>query len=165
MMLSFIPKLIYESVTDLTPEVLHQHGIDVLFLDFDNTIVPYTRDDPSPEVEAWFGIMKQAGIRLCVVSNTKRQRAPDFCARHGIGCVTHAAKPFPGGIRRAAAMYPDAGGIALVGDQIYTDVLGANSAGVISVLIRPIHLHNIWLKLRHCLELPWIYIGRRRLHA
>jgi len=163
MMFSFIPKLIYDSITDLTPEVLQQMGIDVLFLDFDNTIVPYTRDDPSPEVEAWFQTMKQAGICLCVVSNTKRRRAPDFCARHGIGCVTHAAKPFPGGIRKAVSLYPHAQGFALVGDQIYTDVLGANSANVISILIRPIHLHNIWLKLRHILELPWIMIGRRRL--
>lgn len=162
-MLSLIPDLIYDSVIQLTPEVLRGLGIDVLFLDFDNTIVPYTSDVPSAQVADWFDSVKAAGIRLCVVSNTKRARAPEFCRRLEIDCVTHANKPFPNGIRRAMALYPDAEKIALVGDQIYTDVLGANWSGVTSILIRPIHLHNIWLKMRHWLEKPWIAIGRRRL--
>ena len=51
---------------------------------------------------------------------------------------------------------------ALVGDQIYTDVLGANCAGVRSILIPAIDNHNIWLKLRHVAELPFIWLARNR---
>jgi len=164
-MFSLIPKLIYDSVCDLTPEVLREHNIQVLLMDFDNTIVPYTCDIPEERVNAWFSSVMEAGIMLCVVSNTTRGRAVDFCNDRGIPCITRAKKPFPAGIRKALAMYSNrAGKIALVGDQIYTDILGANLGGVISILIRPIHLHNIWLKLRHVLELPWIAIGKGRLN-
>ena len=50
---------------------------------------------------------------------------------------------------------------ALAGDQIYTDVLGANCAGAKSILVTPIHLHNIWLRLRHVAEKPFIAMGKR----
>ena len=51
---------------------------------------------------------------------------------------------------------------ALVGDQIFTDVLGANCAGATSILVKPIHLSNIWLKLRHVAEQPFIFFARKR---
>lgn len=158
-----LPKLIYDSICDLTPEVLQLHEISVLLMDFDNTIVPYTSNIPTPEVVDWFRSVQAAGIQLCVVSNTTKERAPAFCRQYGIDCITHAKKPFTAGIRRAIGRYEaPSSAIALVGDQIYTDVLGANCAGITSILIRPLHLHNIWLKLRHMLEKPWIALGRRR---
>ena len=51
---------------------------------------------------------------------------------------------------------------ALAGDQIFTDTLGANLAGITSILVTPIHNHNIWLKLRHVAELPFIFAARKR---
>ena len=53
--------------------------------------------------------------------------------------------------------------MALVGDQIYTDVLGANCGGITSILVRAIHNHNFWLRLRHVAELPFIAIGKMRI--
>ena len=158
-MLSLIPKRIVPSVCDLTPEYLADEGVDVLLLDFDNTIVPYTCDEPTEAVLSWLRSVQRAGVTLCVVSNTRRRRAPAFCEKYGIPCITHAAKPFQRGIRKAKELYPHAKKIALAGDQIYTDVLGANTGGLLSVLVRPIHLHNFWLRLRHWAELPWIGIG------
>jgi len=161
-MVSFIPKEIYASICDLTPQVLRRMGVKLLMMDFDNTIVPYTEDIPAPEVLDWLRSVQEAGVSLCVVSNTKRQRAPEFCRKYGIDCITHAKKPFPRGIREALRRYDaDPCEAALVGDQIYTDILGANGCGVRSVLIQPLHLHNIWLRMRHWAELPWIAAGRR----
>jgi predicted HAD superfamily phosphohydrolase YqeG len=51
---------------------------------------------------------------------------------------------------------------ALVGDQIFTDVLGANCTGVKSILVKAIDNHNFWLKARHVLEKPFIFIARKR---
>ena len=51
---------------------------------------------------------------------------------------------------------------ALVGDQIYTDTLGANNAGVTSILVKAIDNHNFWLKARHVLEKPFIFAARKR---
>lgn len=163
-MFVLVPKWIYASVYDLTPELLKKRGIGVLLMDFDNTIVPYTCDVPTKEVSDWLETMKASGITMCVVSNTTRGRAVTFCESHGIDCITHAKKPFQRGIREALRRYGNCvGKIALVGDQIFTDVLGANCGGITSILVKPIHLHNIWLKLRHVLELPFIAMGRRRM--
>ena len=159
-----LPDWIADSVCDLTPQLLNRLGITVLLLDFDNTVLPYTSDEPTPEVAAWLTAVRDGGIRLCVVSNSRKPRAPQFCDEWGIDCLTGAKKPFSRGIRAAKARYASCGGaIALVGDQIYTDVLGANRAGLFSILVRPIHLSNIWLRLRHVLELPWIAMGRRKV--
>ena len=163
MPLSFLPGILTPELTDLTPELLENRGIHLLMMDFDNTIVPYTRDVPTPEMAAWLAAFRQSGIQPCIVSNSKRQRVVEFSRQYGLDCVTHAKKPFSRGIRECLARYQTAPEhAALVGDQIYTDVLGGNCAGLCSILVRAIDNHNIWLKLRHAAELPFIFIARGR---
>ena len=162
MSIPFVPDIIVHRLTDLTPELLKNHGIDFLMLDFDNTIVPYTQNDPTPEMAAWLERMCESEIGLCVVSNSKRDRVVKFCDARELPCITHAKKPFSKGIHACHARFGfDKARAALVGDQVYTDVLGANCAGVRSILVTPIHLHNIWLKLRHVAEIPFIAMGRK----
>ncbi|MBQ2446740.1 MAG: YqeG family HAD IIIA-type phosphatase [Oscillospiraceae bacterium] len=157
----FLPKYIFKNLTDISPDFLRDRGIEVLLLDFDNTMLPYTRNEPTAELLAWIQGMKAADIGLCIVSNSKKDRVPLFCRRYGLSYVTHANKPGTRGIRQAVEKM---GGkpSALVGDQIYTDVLGANRAGLVSILVNAIDNHNIWLKLRHVLELPFISISAKR---
>ena len=112
---------------------------------------------------AWLEKMKQSGLQLCVVSNSKRPRVKLFCERYGLDCITHAKKPFSKGINECLAKYGvPAGEAALIGDQIYTDTLGANGAGVVSILVKAIDNHNFWLKARHVLEKPFIFAARKR---
>ena len=163
MAFSMLPSIIVDSVTDLTPDMLSERGIELLMLDFDNTIVPYTTDIPEPLMEQWLYDMKMSDIKLCVVSNSKNQRVRIFCKNYGIDCITHAKKPFPKGIRECLRKYglaPEK--CALAGDQIFTDTMGANGVGVRSILVRAIHNHTIWLKLRHVAELPFIFAARKR---
>ena len=163
MSFSLLPSMIVRSVTQLTPEFLTGKGIRLLMLDFDNTIVPYTTDTPTEEMAAWLESMKASSIQLCVVSNSKRDRVKIFCQKLGIPCITHAKKPFSKGIRECLEKFGiPAGNCALAGDQIYTDTLGANGCGVQSILVKAIHNHNIWLKLRHVAELPFIFAARKR---
>ena len=165
MRISFLPKMIVPAITDLTPELLHDRGIDLLMMDFDNPIVPYTTNTPTAEVKAWLGLMQESGITLCIVSNSKRERVKIFAKEYGIACITHSRKPFPKGIKECLSKFgvsPTA--CALVGDQIFTDTLGANGCGVVSILVNAIDNHNIWLKLRHVAEMPFIFMaGKRRL--
>ena len=165
MSFSLIPKEICPCLEALTPELLEAHGVKLLMMDFDNTIVPYTTSVPTAQMDAWLRRMHACSqVRLCIVSNTKKQRAPDFAAKYGIPIITHAKKPFPHGIReclRRFSLRPEE--CALVGDQIFTDVLGANCAGLRSILIPAIDNHTFLLKLRHLAELPFILIGKRRL--
>lgn len=158
-----LPTMMTDSLTDLTPSFLEQQGIKLLMLDFDNTIVPYTTNVPTADMEIWLRCMVRMGIKLCVVSNSKRERVKIFCHKYGIPCITHAKKPFSKGIIECLALFgmqPEQ--CALVGDQIYTDTLGANGAGVKSILVKAIDNHNFWLKARHVLELPFIFAARKR---
>lgn len=163
MRLSFLPAVIVECVTELTPELLNKLGIRLLMLDFDNTIVPYTTNVPTGEMESWLKGMMASDIQLCVVSNSKRDRVKIFCGNYGLDCITHAKKPFSKGIRECLDKYGiPAENCALAGDQIYTDTLGANGMGVKSILVKAINNHNFWLKARHVAELPFIFIARKR---
>ena len=165
MRLSLLPKLVANVITDITPELLRSRGVSFLMLDFDNTIIPYTTNEPTAQVAQWFRDMKAAGIDLCVVSNSKKDRVRIFCRKYDLACITNSRKPFGKGIVQAMKLFqarPEHS--ALVGDQIYTDVVGANLRGVTSILVKSINNHNIWLKARHVLEKPVIYFaGKRRI--
>ena len=163
---SLLPKRMTKALTDVTPELLRSRNIRLLMLDFDNTIVPYTTDVPTQAMEHWLKNMNaQEDIQVCIVSNSHNDRVPAFCEKNGLDCITHAKKPFSRGIRQCLEKYGiPAGQAALVGDQIYTDTLGANCMGVTSILVKAIDNHTFWLKARHVLELPFIFLaGNRRL--
>lgn len=154
---SLIPKLILPSLTDVTPELLAARGVRFLMLDFDNTIVPYTTNEPAEAMTAWLRRMQASEIRLCVVSNSRKPRVVEFCKKYGLDCITHAKKPFQRGIRACLARFSlDPAACALAGDQIYTDVLGANCAGDDLNSGFCDSQHTIWLKrgmlpsCRHC---------------
>ena len=163
MRFSLLPAFITEKLTDLTPEFLRQQGIDLLMLDFDNTIVPYTTSRATEEMDAWIKNILTSGISVCVVSNSHKDRVKIFCGHYGMDCITHAKKPFSKGIRQCLEKYQiPASRAAIVGDQIFTDTLGGNGCGVRPILVKAIDNHNFWLKARHVLELPFIFAARKR---
>ena len=160
---SLLPTLMTDQLTDITAQLLHERNIRLLMLDFDNTIVPYTTSIPTDEMAAWLREMAASDIQLCVVSNSHKDRVKIFCGKYGIPCITHAGKPFTRGIRQCLNQFRiPAKEAAIVGDQIYTDTLGGNLAGITTILVEAIDNHNFWLKARHVLELPFIYAARKR---
>ena len=163
MSFSFLPKIIIHSVTELSPRFLKERGIRLLMLDFDNTIVPYTTNEPTVLMADWLKAMVQSEIQLCVVSNSKRDRVKIFCEKYDIPCITHAKKPFSKGIVECLEKFNiSPAECALAGDQIFTDTMGANGTDVTSILVTAIDNHNIWLKLRHVAEMPFILAARKR---
>lgn len=163
MSISLLPRLIAPSLTHITPALLHRRGIRLLMLDFDNTIVTYYSVIPTQQMEQWLRAMPASGIQLCIVSNSKSDRVQRFCRERNLDCIIRAKKPRGKGIRECLAKYDiPASQAALAGDQIFTDVLGANAQGVTSILVDAIHNHTIWFKGRHVLELPFIFLARKR---
>ena len=152
------------SILDLTPEWLLSRNIHLMLLDFDNTVVAYTVSEPSPEFLAWRDSLLDAGIGVMIVSNSRKsRRVPDFCEKWDIPYIRHAGKPRPGGIHRAIAQMngrPEES--ALAGDQIFTDILGGNLAGVTSILVKPIHFSNPFQALRYGIEQPFIRLARHK---
>ena len=163
MSFSLLPRLTAEALTDIHPEFLVRRGIRLVMLDFDNTIVPYTTDKPTALMASWLVWVRDCGIRICVVSNSKRDRVKVFCKEYGLHCITHAHKPSQKGIKACMERFGETPEhCILVGDQIFTDTLGANRCGVCSVLVKAIHNHTIWLKLRHVAEVPFRLLARKR---
>lgn len=166
MSFSLLPRFVTDKLTDITPQFLEKNQIELLMLDFDNTIVPYTTSVPTERTVSWLREMAASNVRICVVSNSQKPRVRVFCEQYGIACITHAKKPFSKGIAQCLAEFDvPSCRAALVGDQIFTDTLGGNCVGVTTILVKAIHNHNFWLKARHVLEMPFIVLARnRRMH-
>ncbi len=164
MAFSLLAKEEAAAITDLTPQWFENRGIRLLLLDFDNTIVAYTTSEPSETFLKWRQTVEASGVRLMIVSNSRKsRRVPDFCEKWDLPYIRRAGKPRPGGILRAMAqMGAEPRETALAGDQTFTDILGGNLAGVTSILVRPIQFSNPFQVLRYGLEQPWIHLGRRK---
>lgn len=153
-----------DSIFNLKPERLAQAGITLLLADLDNTLTPYSSEIPTPEVRAWKEELERYGVTLFVVSNSRKStRVPNYCGRLGIDFVRHAGKPKKKGFWEAlkkTGRAPEE--TIMVGDQIFTDVLGANRAGIRSVLVEPIQLAgNPGRYLRYAVEWPFRVRSRK----
>ncbi|MCM1023561.1 MAG: YqeG family HAD IIIA-type phosphatase [Prevotella sp.] len=138
----FKPTYALRKITEITPSALKKRGIKALILDVDNTLTTHNNPVPAEGVREWVEEMKSAGIRLIIVSNNNADRVTPFAETLGLHFVPNGAKPLPIGFKRAVAELRAEGipknRIAAVGDQIFTDILGANLAGVRSVFVYPI---------------------------
>lgn len=135
----FYPTMYRRRITDITAEDLHTLGVCGILLDIDNTLTMHDNPVLDESVSAWLSQMREAGFALTVVSNNSEQRVSPFAEAIGLHYQARAAKPLPRGYRAAAVSM----GLAVdqcvaVGDQIFTDILGANLAGMKSVLLEPI---------------------------
>ena len=152
------------AITDLDPKWFEETGIRLMLLDFDNTIISYTVNQPDEPFLRWLSQTREAGVQVMVVSNSRRsRRVPAFCDPLNIPWIKHAGKPNPKGIRKAMKQMgigPEE--TAMAGDQTYTDILAANFAGVTSVLVKPILFSSPFHRIRYGLELPFILLGRRK---
>lgn len=159
---SLLPDFKFDSIHDITPELLKENNISLLILDLDNTVSPYKVDTPTQPVLRWVEKMKRAGIRLFIVSNNKGDRPEIFSKQLGIPFLKRAKKPSPKKILEAISIEKNKPcSTALVGDQIYTDVIAANMAGITSFLVHPIKFTNIFLKIRYFFELPFRHKKRK----
>ena len=164
MAFSLIPCHLAQSIYWLTPARLKEHGIRLVLADLDNTLAPY-KEAPTPQAAAWAGELEAHGIQLFLLSNSRKpDRARQMAERLGIPYQGRSGKPRRGGYLRAMARMgctPEQ--TAMVGDQIFTDVLGACRAGVVPLLVEPIRLAgNPGRYLRYAAETPFRLLGKRR---
>ena len=152
----FHPTILKNRITEITVEELRALSVDALLLDVDNTLTRHHSQELPDDVAAWLDTMKAAGIALMLVSNSKEPRVAPFAARIGLPYVHTACKPVPFGFHRASKAL----GVPLkrcmaVGDQTFTDVLGAKLAGVRVTQLLPIEPEAGWsFRLRRRLERP-----------
>lgn len=150
----FKPDVKLRGITDITVELLKNHDIKALLLDVDNTMSTHHGTILTEGLMEWIAKMQQSGIKLMVLSNSKRFRIQPFAARIGLPFISLGCKPLPTGyLRGVKALGEKRNNVAIVGDQIFTDILGGNAVGVKTILLTPIKPEDGWsFKIRRKLE-------------
>ena len=133
------PNLVIKSVLELRPERLAELGLDALLLDVDCTLKEYRAETVSDDVRRWLDELRAAGVGLCLVSNGMGGRIGRLAESLDIAYIAGACKPLPFGIRSAVRkMGFERGRTAMVGDQLFADIMAARLAGIFSILVEPI---------------------------
>ncbi len=134
-----MPKEFALSIFDITPKKLKQMGIRGIITDLDNTLIEWNRADATDELIEWFKIMHDADIQIVVLSNNKESRVKKFADPLGIPYIFRARKPLMSGFKRALALLklkPEE--VMMVGDQMFTDMMGANLSRLHTILVKPV---------------------------
>lgn len=160
----FFPSLYRRRVTDVTVKDLHRLGVKALLLDVDNTLTTHDAPDLTDGVKTWLAEVQTAGFSLIIVSNNRAERVAPFAEKIGLPYYAHARKPLPFGFRAAAKQ----AGVyrkrcVVIGDQLFTDMLGANLAGMRSILLEPIQMETKqkFIVFKRKIEKPMLN-GRRQ---
>ena len=160
----FMPDRCFDDIYMITPEFLLAEGIRAVLLDIDNTLVTYDDPEPTEPVIKWLNSLAENGISTAFISNNHRERVERFNSRLGYFASWDSKKP--SGKNYIAAMKhlgTDRSNTAVIGDQIFTDVLGANRSGVTPLLVKPIRLAgNPGRYIRYAVETPFRLLGRWR---
>lgn len=148
------PKEYLNSVKEISIELLEKNHIKGLILDVDNTLIDFDKKMPEG-VEGWARNLKKAGIKFCILSNSNKvDKIKGVADKLEIPFLYFAKKPFKSGFKKAKAVLElEAENIAVVGDQIMTDVIGANRSHMFSILVKPIEEKDYLLtKIKRPLE-------------
>ena len=153
------------TIYEISGEALARRGIKLLLADLDNTLVPYGVPLPDDKLINWRDELHAYGITLFVLSNNRHEKRPRIFAEGlDVPYIGHAGKPKTHSFYKAMEdMRVTKEQTAIIGDQIFTDVLGGNRAGVTTILVKPIRLAgNPGRYLRYWVETPFRLVGRRR---
>ncbi len=150
----FKPDIKLNKVTDITVELLDKFNIKALILDVDNTLSTHHGEFLTDGLPEWLNYMKSNGIMLTVLSNSKEKRVKPFAEKINLDYISLGLKPLPFGYLRAVkALGICRKNTAIVGDQIFTDIIGGKGVGVKTILLTPIKPEDGWsFKLRRKIE-------------
>ena len=139
MLKNFLPNKHVKSVFEIQPDMLKEQGIKGIITDLDNTLVAWDVKDATEEVIQWFNLMKEHDIKVTIISNNNGERVKVFSDPLKTPFVSHAKKPLGRAFKAAVQdMNLKKEEIAVIGDQLLTDVLGGNRAGLYTILVVPI---------------------------
>ncbi len=134
------PDIYVESILDLPLSKLYDLGIRTFILDLDNTVTEWNSREVSREVVTWMKAVKELGFKACIVSNNGWERVESVAEGLGIPFVSKAGKPRRKAFRRALeVMDSSQAETAVIGDQIFTDILGGNRMNLFTILVVPIN--------------------------
>lgn len=158
------PDICVDTIQEVPLEELKERGIKGFIIDLDNTTTHWNSNQLTPEVTEWFDTLKALGLQACFLSNNGEERVLGVAGGLAIPYVFRAQKPRRGGYRHAMqVMGTTAAETAVIGDQIYTDILGGNRTGLFTILVKPIHPREFMgTKISRMFERPVLWRIRKR---
>lgn len=129
------------SISHIDFNLLYQSGIRVLLADMDNTLIPHGAGECDAFATEQIARIQASGIECVIFSNAKSHRLVKLAAQSGLAYVPGPMKPTQKGIRTALGMFPGLGrsNFALIGDQIYTDIVTGKAGGILTILVDPLY--------------------------
>lgn len=151
---NLIPNLHVNSPYELNVEILKQNSIEGIIIDIDNTLVPWTEKLPDTRVLSLIESLKSSGFSLCILSNGTKNRVTTFNKDLMLPAVHNAGKPSRAAFQKALShLGTEPAKTAMIGDQIFTDILGGNRLGLYTILVVPLSSKEfIWTKLVRQIE-------------
>ncbi len=164
MLKKFYPGEYLDATYDVDFDQLYAQGYRGVIFDIDNTLVPHGAPADERALKL-FAHLKELGFQAMVLSNNKEPRVKMFADAVGISYIYKAGKPKPGNYKKAMEqMGTDTANTIFIGDQIFTDIYGANLAGLRTILVKPIHpKEEIQIVLKRYLEKIVLFFYRRQL--
>lgn len=140
-MLSLLrPREFVTSIYDIEWQRLYQLGMRAVLTDLDNTLVEWNSPVATPKLLMWLDEVRQIGFQVCILSNNDSARVLDFAKLLGIPALYKAHKPRKRYYRKAMQVLSAApSATIMIGDQVFTDILGGNRLGLYTILVKPIH--------------------------
>ena len=140
------PKLYLNNVKEINISMLNKYNLKGLILDVDNTLIDYNKN-LLEGLESWAEDLKSQGIKLCILSNSNHKNKVENVAKKlDIPYIYFAQKPLKNGFNKAKEILKlQPNEIGVVGDQILTDVIGANKSNMFPILVKPIDKKDIFI--------------------
>lgn len=159
----FRPTYVFNDITGITPKFLKRKHIKGIVLDIDNTLTTHNNPVPPQSSMDWLARVKKAGIKLIIVSNNKPPRVEPFAQLLDLEYVANGRKPLTYGINEAVKrMGFEKCDIAAIGDQIFTDIMGANLAGIRSCFVYPLEPEtSLPFRFKRTIEKPLLPSRKR----
>lgn len=141
----FTPTWMVESIYSIKPEQLRKNNIQAVITDLDNTLIAWDNVEATQESIRWIDMMKEADIPVIILSNNTDERIKKVADILDLEYVPFSLKPSRRGFKKAQEKLDlPVDQIVMVGDQVITDVLGANRFGVRTILVRPLLQSDAW---------------------
>lgn len=150
----YIPDVYQKSIYTIDYAKLKEKGIKCLLFDLDNTLAPYHIKGADEKLVELFSKLKEMGFQLIIFSNSFKKRVKPFKEELEVDCCANARKPQPNHFYRILKEYHlEENEVAIIGDQIMTDIVGGNRVGITTILVNPISVRDpFWTKPNRWLE-------------
>lgn len=150
----YYPDFYFDSIRHIDIDMLKTKGIKGVLLDIDNTLVPMHSKDADKNAISWVAALQSNGFKVCILSNASEKRVTRFNKDMAVTAIHRAYKPAGKAFLKAAeklGLEPE--NVAVVGDQIFTDIYGGNKANMLTILVKPIDKKEIlYVRLKRHIE-------------